>query len=100
MIRRPPRSTLFPYTTLFRSWSVYFPAIAKLSFKPVDPAGRFRLLAICWIGFILVFFTLSTTQEYYSMPCYPALSLLLGSAMAEGGEGIRSGSRVLSLFTG
>src|SRR5256885_11903314 len=24
MIRRPPRSTLFPYTTLFRSaWSVY-----------------------------------------------------------------------------
>src|SRR3712207_8240063 len=23
MIRRPPRSTLFPYTTLFRSWVVY-----------------------------------------------------------------------------
>src|SRR2546426_6084657 len=23
MIRRPPRSTLFPYTTLFRSWAVY-----------------------------------------------------------------------------
>src|SRR3989304_6678380 len=22
MIRRPPRSTLFPYTTLFRSWDV------------------------------------------------------------------------------
>src|SRR3712207_8064952 len=22
MIRRPPRSTLFPYTTLFRSWRV------------------------------------------------------------------------------
>src|SRR2546430_6872631 len=24
MIRRPPRSTLFPYTTLFRSRKVYF----------------------------------------------------------------------------
>src|SRR3712207_8762330 len=24
MIRRPPRSTLFPYTTLFRSWSPAF----------------------------------------------------------------------------
>ena len=24
MIRRPPRSTLFPYTTLFRSIGVYF----------------------------------------------------------------------------
>src|SRR2546426_5974484 len=23
MIRRPPRSTLFPYTTLFRSWNVH-----------------------------------------------------------------------------
>src|SRR2546426_7199460 len=26
MIRRPPRSTLFPYTTLFRSYSVTFTA--------------------------------------------------------------------------
>src|SRR2546422_4982386 len=25
MIRRPPRSTLFPYTTLFRSDSYYYP---------------------------------------------------------------------------
>src|SRR3712207_8855887 len=24
MIRRPPRSTLFPYTTLFRSWRIHF----------------------------------------------------------------------------
>src|SRR5947199_814640 len=24
MIRRPPRSTLFPYTTLFRSWQKQF----------------------------------------------------------------------------
>src|SRR3712207_7666482 len=23
MIRRPPRSTLFPYTTLFRSWELF-----------------------------------------------------------------------------
>src|SRR2546430_16682920 len=27
MIRRPPRSTLFPYTTLFRSWSLRFPRV-------------------------------------------------------------------------
>src|SRR5258707_11799488 len=26
MIRRPPRSTLFPYTTLFRSWDTQNPA--------------------------------------------------------------------------
>jgi len=76
-------------------WSVYLPAIKQLSFKPVDRAGQTRLLALCWAGFILVFFTFSTTQEYYSMPCYPALALQLGSAMAADGKWIRRGSRVL-----
>jgi 4-amino-4-deoxy-L-arabinose transferase-like glycosyltransferase len=76
-------------------WSVYLPAVAKLSFKPLDRAGKARLLALCWTGFILVFFTFSTTQEYYSMPCYPALALLIGSAMAAGGNWIRYGTRVL-----
>jgi 4-amino-4-deoxy-L-arabinose transferase-like glycosyltransferase len=77
-------------------WSVYFPAVAKLSFRPVDRAGKTRLLALCWTGFVLVFFTFSTTQEYYSMPCYPALALLLGSAMAAGGPWVRWGTRALS----
>ncbi|HEX4604826.1 MAG TPA: glycosyltransferase family 39 protein, partial [Candidatus Angelobacter sp.] len=62
-------------------WSAYLPATAKLSYKPVDRAGRTRLLALCWAGFLLLFFTFSTTQEYYSMPMYPALALLLGCAM-------------------
>jgi len=78
-------------------WSVYLPAVAKLSFAPSDRAGKTRLLALCWTGFLLVFFTFSTTQEYYSMPCYPALALLLGSAMAAGGDWVRSGTRVLSV---
>ena len=81
-------------------WSVYFPAIAKLSFKPVDRAGRTRLLALCWTGFVLVFFTFSTTQEYYSMPCYPALALLLGCAMAAEDVWIRRGTRILSAIAG
>lgn len=85
---------LFHFLWLF-PWSVYFPAIAKLSYKPVDPAGRMRLLALCWTGFLLIFFTFSTTQEYYSMPCYPALALLLGSALALAGDWIRRGTRVL-----
>ncbi|HTS48922.1 MAG TPA: glycosyltransferase family 39 protein [Bryobacteraceae bacterium] len=76
-------------------WSVWLPAVAKLSFRPVDRAGRTRLLALCWTGFILVFFTFSTTQEYYSMPCYPALALLIGSAMATDSVWLRRGTRVL-----
>ena len=85
---------LFHLLWLF-PWSVYLPAVTKLSFKPLDRAGQTRLLALCWAGFILVFFTFSTTQEYYSMPCYPALALLLGSAMATGGKWIDRGTRVL-----
>ncbi len=88
---------LFHLVWLF-PWSVYFPAVARLSFRPVDRAGKTRLLALCWTGFVLVFFTFSTTQEYYSMPCYPALALLIGSAMAEGGAWVRWGTRVLSVI--
>jgi 4-amino-4-deoxy-L-arabinose transferase-like glycosyltransferase len=88
---------LFHLLWLF-PWSVYFPAVVKLSFRPVDRAGRTRLLALCWTGFILVFFTFSTTQEYYSMPCYPALALLLGSAMAAGGNWVKWGTRVLAVI--
>jgi 4-amino-4-deoxy-L-arabinose transferase-like glycosyltransferase len=85
---------LFHLLWLF-PWSVYLPAIVKLSFKPIDRAGRARLMALCLTGFILVFFTFSTTQEYYSMPCYPALALLLGSAMDAEGEWIKWGRRAL-----
>ena len=44
--------------------------------------GRTRLLALVWILFILCFFSLSTTQEYYSLPIYPALAMLLASHLA------------------
>lgn len=81
-------------------WSVYLPATFRLSYKPVDRAGQTRLLALCWTGFLLIFFTFSTTQEYYSMPCYPALALLLGSAMATENSWIRRGSRALGVIAG
>jgi hypothetical protein len=81
-------------------WSVYLPAAVKLSYRPVDRAGQTRLLALCWIGFILVFFTFSTTQEYYSMPCYPAFALLVGSAIAMNGRLVWAGTRALTVICG
>src|SRR2546426_3674651 len=39
MIRRPPRSTLFPYTTLFRSKRPILNALAKFSFKVIPKHG-------------------------------------------------------------
>jgi len=75
---------LFHLLWLF-PWSVYFPAVAKLSFstQATDRAARLRLLCLCWTGFLLIFFTFSSTQEYYSMPCYPALAILIGAALTE-----------------
>src|SRR2546422_4611866 len=43
MIRRPPRSTLFPYTTLFRSILSFF----KASADSVE-SGRWALVSGCW----------------------------------------------------
>src|SRR5690242_21182046 len=38
MIRRPPRSTLFPYTTLFRSLIAW--AYSKFANRRIDPVAR------------------------------------------------------------
>ena len=73
---------LFHLLWLF-PWSVYLPAAVKLNYRGADRASRVRLLCLCWAGFLLLFFTFSSTQEYYSMPCYPALALLIGSALTE-----------------
>jgi 4-amino-4-deoxy-L-arabinose transferase-like glycosyltransferase len=88
---------LFNLIWLF-PWSVYLPAAFKLSYRPVDRASNTRLMALCWIGFVMVFFTFSTTQEYYSMPIYPAMALLIGSAMALESRAVRVGTRAVTVF--
>src|SRR3712207_8568218 len=49
MIRRPPRSTLFPYTTLFRSssssTSACMPRAIAAAFMPETPAPSTTVLA-------------------------------------------------------
>src|SRR5256885_10720649 len=48
MIRRPPRSTLFPYTTLFRSHAVAFPPFALLFGNLMQKAGRLKEASELW----------------------------------------------------
>jgi 4-amino-4-deoxy-L-arabinose transferase-like glycosyltransferase len=80
---------LFHLLWLF-PWSLYLPAVARSSFRPVDRPGKMRLLCLCWAGFLLTFFSFSSTQEYYSVPCYAALALLTGSALAESSAPVRN----------
>src|SRR5688572_32754411 len=48
MIRRPPRSTLFPYTTLFRSLVDEAPVYDRPTARPayLDEVGRLDLAAL------------------------------------------------------
>src|SRR3989442_6470776 len=70
MIRRPPRSTLFPYTTLFRSQELGRTAVPEAVKVSVEASGGRR-----------------TVQGYYD-PLRRALSnLLRNAAEAMGGRG-------------
>src|SRR2546422_11515228 len=48
MIRRPPRSTLFPYTTLFRSFSESFCASLKIIFMFGCFSAAFLMSVFIW----------------------------------------------------
>jgi 4-amino-4-deoxy-L-arabinose transferase-like glycosyltransferase len=83
-------------------WSMYLPAAVKIAveawrghrrspgvsgpssmLRQSDFASRTRLL--CWIlaGVVLIFFAISTNQEYYTFPAYLPLLLLLADGVAQ-----------------
>jgi 4-amino-4-deoxy-L-arabinose transferase-like glycosyltransferase len=79
-------------------WSVYLLGSTTLSFQRNSRADRARLMVLCWISTVMLFFTLSTTQEYYSMPIYPALALLVGAVLSSGSRWVPIGTRTLLAF--
>jgi 4-amino-4-deoxy-L-arabinose transferase-like glycosyltransferase len=89
-----PLFWLFNFAWLF-PWSAYLLGVTKLTYRPTTRAARARLMAVCWIGVVMVFFTFSTTQEYYSMPIYPAMALLIGSAMVSGSRALKIATQIL-----
>ncbi|MBI2822153.1 MAG: glycosyltransferase family 39 protein [Acidobacteria bacterium] len=74
-------------------WSVFLgPALAQIPRRPrafradQDGPDRFALFLGIWGGVILLFFTFSTRQEYYTVPALPALALLAGVWLARESE--------------
>ena len=79
-------------------WSLYLPAAVKMAAQEwrgwrggagarrgvgqSDFASRTRLLCWIWVGLVLIFFAISTNQEYYTFPAYLALLLLLAEGVA------------------
>ncbi len=81
-------------------WSATLITAFRQSYRPISRAGKVRLLALIWITFVLVFFSLSTTQEYYSLPIYPALAMLLASDLASRENYPRAANIVLATILG
>lgn len=69
---------VFPWTGFAWGISRIFPR----SLKPESKADQTNLFLVCWILVILVFFSFSTTQEYYTFPTLAAFALLLGQVVA------------------
>src|SRR6201997_580191 len=69
-------------------WSLYLPAAVRTAIdmrktpSRADFGSRTRLM--CWIlaGLVLVFFAISTNQEYYTFPAYLPLLMLLADGIA------------------
>jgi 4-amino-4-deoxy-L-arabinose transferase-like glycosyltransferase len=70
-------------------WSLYFPTAIRTLIDmrkeggQIDFGRRTRLL--CWIlaSLVLVFFAISTNQEYYTLPAYFPLLMLLADGIAQ-----------------
>jgi 4-amino-4-deoxy-L-arabinose transferase-like glycosyltransferase len=50
---------------------------------PLATSDQARSLLVLWAAFVLLFFSFSTRQEYYSLPALPPLALLIGAWLAE-----------------
>lgn len=83
-------------------WSMYLPVAVRDAWRDLRPArrggaavaensfrSRTQLLCWLWAGVILTFFAFSTNQEYYTVPAYLPVLLLISGALA-GEEGRRS----------
>jgi 4-amino-4-deoxy-L-arabinose transferase-like glycosyltransferase len=86
-------------------WSAFLPqAVREIPVRwsklrwQLDSRQRAKLLFLLWVLAILVFFSFSTRQEYYTMPALPGLALLVGgwlgdeTASAEGSIPRRAGT--------
>jgi len=67
-------------------WSLYLPAAIRTAVNERKTqrgnfAARTRLLCWIWAGLVLVFFAVSTNQEYYTFPAYLPLLILLAEGI-------------------
>ncbi len=85
-------------------WAVFLPQglsdVPLRNLKVLDRRGRGNLLFLLWALVILLFFSFSTRQEYYTIPALPGIALLSGGWLARessGDQGQARAGRISSL---
>ncbi len=80
-------------------WSLFLPLAVRDLWQrwrerqpELDFAARTRLMCVIYAALILVFFSISTNQEYYTFPAYLPIIILVAAALARAEE---SGSKWL-----
>jgi len=68
-------------------WAVFLPGAVmgiwrNLRSRERDRSREAALTVTIWAALVMVFFTLSSRQEYYSIPALPALALMAGGWLA------------------
>ena len=77
-------------------WSFFLPLAIKdipRRVSNLNREDRVTLFLVVWAVLVILFFCFSTTQEYYTMPSYPAFALLIGCALAKAESRLRAGGR-------
>jgi 4-amino-4-deoxy-L-arabinose transferase-like glycosyltransferase len=67
-------------------WSFFLPLVIRgvpRRLKNLNREESVTLFLALWAALIILFFSFSTTQEYYTMPSYPAFALLIGNSLSK-----------------
>jgi 4-amino-4-deoxy-L-arabinose transferase-like glycosyltransferase len=87
-------------------WAVFLPqALREVPWRQIastDRRSRANLLFFLWAIVILLFFSFSTRQEYYTIPALPGVALLVGGwlareSTADASDAVRRAGRLSSL---
>jgi 4-amino-4-deoxy-L-arabinose transferase-like glycosyltransferase len=87
-------------------WAVFLPqALSEVPLRRIvssDRRARANLLFFLWALVILLFFSFSTRQEYYTIPALPGVALLVGGwlareSSADARDAVRRAGRISSL---
>ncbi len=96
---------LFPWSAFLLQSLAQVPHRWRQIRGAMDRRQRAMLLFAIWAAVILLFFSLSTRQEYYVIPALPALALMIGGwlqqeADSPEGSGLRRSGRIGSVVAG